>query len=215
MTESASELLERLSVEQARASTEPRLYPPYDTMCCDGIEDLARYLRAIGYDLDTEHTRMTPYRLTWYLRTLLGNAQHPKEVHVTSFSNTDPKIDHMVVVPHIPFWSACSHHLLPFTGEVSVGYVPNNRLVGLSKIPLIVRDIARGFWMQEHLADRIARTFEEELRPLGVAVRIEAQHTCQLLDLEQPPIPKMITTVLRGVYLLNPAAKAEFLSELS
>jgi len=192
----------------------PILYPPYDTMCDDGIADLARYLEAIGYDLKTEHTVLTPYRLTWYLRTLIGNAQRQKEYHITAFANENPKIDHMVVVPHIPFWAACSHHLLPFVGDVSVGYVPHAKLIGLSKIPLIVRSMAKGFWMQEHLANEIADAFERHLEPIGCAVRIEAQHTCQLLDLEQPPIPKMVTTVLRGVFLLNPAAKEEFLAEV-
>lgn len=180
-----------------------------------GIVQLQSFLKQMGFNADTEHTVVTAHRFSRYVQTLLGTTEPAPDIHITAFPNKEPRIDHMVVVPDITFWSACSHHLLPFFGTISVGYVPKAKLVGLSKIPLLVRSKAKGFWMQEHLANEIADAFERHLEPMGVVVRIEAQHTCQLLDLKQPPIPKMITTVLRGVFLLVPSAKAEFLAEIA
>lgn len=171
-------------------------------------------LDRLGLGMDSEHTNATPYRFTRYVQSLLGPKGGTDPVHITSFSNENPHIDHMVVIPNITFWSACSHHMLPFFGTIAVGYIPNDILAGLSKIPLVVRHIAKGLWMQEHLANTIADVFSQSLKPLALAVRIEAQHTCQLLDIKQPPIPLMITTVLKGNFLLNPSAKAEFEAEV-
>lgn len=143
------------------------------------------------------HTARTPQRLVHYLQYLLPSEE---DVVLTCFPNDSPRIDQMIVVPHIPFWSACVHHCLPFVGTMSVGYVPGERVMGLSKIPLYVRAVARGFWMQEHLGHCIADEFERVLEPLGVAVHIRAMHTCQLVKLKVPPAPEMVTTVLRGYF---------------
>jgi GTP cyclohydrolase I len=186
-----------------------QIYAPYDQLDRETVECAAAFLRKSGYDLDKEHSRLSPYRLAHYIKTVLkGNKD---SLHFTTFANENPRVDHMVTVPHIPFWAVCSHHLLPFVGYVSVGYIPSNRVVGLSKIPLYVREIALGPWMQEHLAAAIADRLEAEVAPQGVGVQIIAQHTCQLLDLGQPPIPWMITTVVRGALLLDASAHQEFL----
>lgn len=183
------------------------VYPPYDQVPVKFTDIAVALLKAVGLPCDTEHTAMTPFRLCHYLLHLTGVGE---DIHLTTFKNEDPIVSHMVAVPHIPFWSACSHHLLPFMGKISVGYVPNKELIGLSKIPLLVRQLAQGFWMQEHLANEIADQLEELLEPLGLGVFVEATHTCQLLDLKQPPIPVMRTSVLRGILLHGPAARDEF-----
>lgn len=183
------------------------VYAPYDKLDRETVACMDIALRRLGIATDGTHNDLTPYRLCHYLSYLATPAE---EFHLTAFPNEDPKVSHMVTVPAIPFWSACSHHTLPFVGKVSVGYVPNNLLIGLSKIPLLVRSLARGFWVQEHLANTIADKLEETMTPQGVGVMIEAMHTCQLLDLKQPPIPVMRTTVLRGIMLHGEKARDEF-----
>lgn len=185
----------------------------HEEMSTEGLSELCTVLQAAGFDMTSEHSAATPARFLRYLQVILNN-QHSNMPHITCFPNENPKVDQAQTIPSITFWSACSHHLLPFYGRISVSYLPNRQMVGLSKIAVLVRKIALGFWMQEHLAHAIADDLENHLGPIGIAVRIEATHTCQLLDVGQPPIPKMISTVLRGAFLLNPSAKAEFLAEV-
>jgi GTP cyclohydrolase I len=184
-------------------------YPPYDRISSEAAQKALELLQEVGIHCNTEHTEMTPYRLIRYL-TYLIQFPAPETFHLTTFKNEDPHITDLQVVPNIDFWSACSHHCLPFIGQASIGYIPGARLVGLSKIALLVRSLARGYWMQEHLAQVIADNLETSLQPQGVAVYLRAMHTCQLLDLGQPPIPIFKSTVLRGVLMHGPAARDEF-----
>ena len=173
-------------------------------------EDLIRHCEHVVGEVfqgqENQHLVRTPERFARYL-THLGR----EDVYNrwTAFENTD-KVQQLITVPGIHFWGACTHHLLPFVGTIDLGYVPMNKLIGLSKIPLLVRAIAKGFWMQEDLTKAIANRFTELVAPYGVAVRVRAQHTCQLLDVG-PPIPWMVTTELHGVLLHNPSAKQEFM----
>lgn len=183
------------------------IYPPYDKLDLEVVRAGSAYLSAVGVPCEGDHGRLTAFRMTHYLKHLIDGKP---EGHWTAFPNKDPEVSHMVVVPQIPFWSACSHHCLPFIGKISIGYIPNKLLIGLSKIPLLVRWHAHGLWLQEHLANAIADHMEELLCPQGVAVYVEAQHTCQLLDLGEPPIPIMKTTVLRGVLMHGEKARDEF-----
>ena len=189
------------------------LYYPYNELDEVTVNIMSEAMTDVGINTHHPHYNLTPHRYVHYLQHLMGG----KEFHLTVFDNIDPVIDAMIVVQDIPFWSACSHHTLPFFGKVSVAYIPNQCLVGLSKIPLLVRNMARGFWLQEHLAEAIADKMVEALSPLGVGIYIEAQHTCQLLDLLQPPIPLMKLSVLRGCFHpLDPTyhgdAREEFLA---
>ena len=154
-----------------------------------------------------QHWERTPERFARYLTHLGRKDEYSRW---TSFENVED-IKHLIVVPSISFWSACTHHLLPFVGQIDVGYIPNKLIFGLSKIPLLVREIARGFWIQEELTKAIAKAFDKLVEPSGMAVRIRAQHTCQLLDVG-PPIPWMVTMEAHGLLLHNPSAKAEFLA---
>lgn len=188
-----------------------KLYPPYDKLNQGIVAGMYHVLSQLGI-VNKAHTGLTADRLIYYLQYL--TEEDPRPFHLTVFPNVSPAVDHMVVVPHISFWAACSHHCLPFFGTASVGYIPHKVVVGLSKVPLLVRKIARGYWLQEHLANEIADQLEFALDPLGVAIQIRAQHTCQLLDLQQPPIPEMVTTVLRG-RLFKGEARAEFFSTVA
>ena len=166
-------------------------------------------LRTLGMP-DEVHTDLTGWRLVRYIKHLHEVQDAPR---LTVFPNEDPEIDQMVLVSNIDFWSACSHHMLPFFGTVTVGYIPKGHIIGLSKIPLLVRYLARRPTLQEHLAEVIADALRMHVKPKGIGVHIRAQHTCQLLDLAQPPIPVMTTTVLKGV-MRNAPARAEFLKEV-
>jgi len=187
-------------------------YSPYDQLDPAVVANAVAWLEALGYDLQSEHTRMTPYRLSWYVRQVLEN--RIEDVHVTSFANEDPEVKDMVVVPRIPIWSACAHHLLPFFGHVDFGYIPGQRLLGLSKIPQLIQRMAKGPWLQEHLAHAIADKFYQDLEADGVIVRVECQHTCVMLDLGWGDVPSMVTCALRGDFQDCPECVAEFMEHL-
>lgn len=174
--------------------------------------DLKHVLDRLGlFDPTAAHTKDTPRRLLKYLKHWTDwPGQAPFKV--TTFVNESPVADQMITIPNVPFWSCCSHHLLPFFGEVSVAYVPGHWLVGLSKVAQIVRWIAKKPQVQEHLAEEIADYLSALLDPRGLGVYIRAWHTCQLLSVG-PGAPQMTTTVVRGV-LKNHAAKDEFLREV-
>ncbi len=153
----------------------------------------------------SQHWDRTPERFARYLTHL---ARMPEPGRWTTFV-TDAETHQLVVVPAIHFWSACSHHMLPFMGKCWFGYIPKSKIIGLSKIPLLIREIARGFWMQEDLTKAIYDRFNKLVEPQGIGVHIRAVHTCQLMDVG-PPVPEMITTELHGLCLHGPA-KEEFL----
>jgi GTP cyclohydrolase I len=159
----------------------------------------------IAQGLPMEHWSRTPDRFARYLTHLTRCDDYDRW---TTFV-TDAETHQLVTVPAIHFWGACSHHMLPFMGQCWVGYIPNKKIIGLSKIPLLVREVARGFWMQEDLTAAIYRRLNELVSPAGAGVHIRAVHTCQLLDVG-PPVPEMITTELHGLCLHGPA-KEEFL----
>lgn len=172
------------------------------------LREAVNLLPARARQVGALHWNRTPERLARYLTHLGRGGDY------TRWTTFEATTRHMIVVPHIPFWSACSHHMLPFIGTASVGYIPKERIIGLSKIPLLVRDIAQGFWIQEDLTKAISDKLDELLSPSGIGVQIRAQHTCQLLDVGVP-IPWMVTTELHGFMLHTPAAKSEFLAAIS
>lgn len=186
-------------------------YPPYDQISVEVVANAVAWLESLGYDLHTEHTRMTPHRISWYVMSVL---RREREIHITTFANQDPKVEDMVVVPGISIWSACSHHLLPFFGRVDFGYIPGDRLVGFSKIPWLIREMARGPWMQEHLTHHIADRFNQELDAGGVIVRTVCMHTCAMLDLDSADVPSLTLCALRGDFIDRPDCVREFMSHV-
>lgn len=184
--------------------------PKYDQLPEEVVDTATAWLEALGYGMDTEHTSRTPVRISWYIREVLAA---PRDVHISAYKN-EPRMEDMIIVNDIPIWAACSHHLLPFFGRADFGYIPGEKILGLSKIPLTIQQIAKGPWVQEHLTHEIAGRLHVASGALGTIVRIECTHTCMMLDLDSGRVPSMITCALRGIFAYNPAAKEEFMQHI-
>ena len=164
-------------------------------------------LAALGVDLEAESTRETPRRMVDVYAELLT----PNSFNPTTFPN-DGDYDELVVARAIPFHSLCEHHLLPFIGVAHIGYLPGERIVGLSKLVRVVELYARSLQVQERLTTQIASWLERELDPKGVGVVIEAEHMCMSLRGVQKPGATTITSALRGLVRDDPRTRGEFLS---
>lgn len=184
--------------------------PKYEQLPKEIVDAATSWLKTLGYEMDTEHTSRTPARISWYVKEVL--TRHD-DVHISTYKN-EPRVEDMIIVDNIPIWSACSHHLLPFFGRVDFGYVPGEKILGLSKIPMIIQRIAKGPWVQEHLTHRIADRLYEVSGALGVIIRTECTHTCMMLDMDTGHVPSMTICALRGVFAYNPSAKEEFMQHL-
>ena len=165
-------------------------------------------LIAIGEDPDRDGLVKTPARVArMYEELFAGLSGEPDEYLETTFEHAH---DEMIVVRDIPFYSICEHHLLPFFGRAAVGYIPNERIVGLSKLARVVEHLARRPQVQERLTCEVADRIEQVLDPVGVAVTIEAEHTCMTMRGVKKPGSQMVTSVTRGAFRNNPATRAEF-----
>ncbi len=139
-----------------------------------------------------------------------GYKQDPAEILGTTFSSEG--YDELVLLKGISFHSLCEHHLLPFSGEAAVGYLPaEGRIVGLSKLARIVDCFARRFQVQERLTKQVAEALEKHLRPLGVAVVVQASHSCMTCRGVLKPGAEMVTSEMRGAFRDKPEARAEVL----
>jgi GTP cyclohydrolase I len=165
-------------------------------------------LLAIGEDPDRDGLRETPARVArMYAEVFAGLAVDPQAVPPVTF----PEEHHeMVILRDIPFASFCEHHLLPFTGMAHIGYIPNGRIIGLSKLARLVETFARRPQVQERMTSAIADTLMETLQPDGVAVLIEASHTCMTIRGVQKPGATMVTSAVRGGFRNRSATRAEF-----
>jgi len=123
----------------------------------------------------------------------------------------DVHYDEMVLVRDIDFYSLCEHHLLPFFGKVHVGYLPSEKVLGLSKIPRIVEIFARRLQVQERITTEVARTLEEVLQPKGVGVVVEATHLCMAMRGVERQNSVTVTSSLRGLFSEDPKTRGEFL----
>ena len=165
-------------------------------------------LLAIGENPDRDGLLDTPARVArMYAEVFAGLAMDPAEVLTVTFAE-----DHreMVILRDIPFASFCEHHLLPFTGIAHVGYIPNGQIIGLSKLARLVETFARRPQVQERMTSAIADTLMDTLQPDGVAVLIEATHTCMTIRGIQKPGATMVTSAVRGGFRSRPATRAEF-----
>lgn len=187
-------------------SVEP--YGPYKDVSPQAADAANKLLEEVGLDLSSQHTMMTPYRLAHYLEYW---TRPPDELRFTVFPNRDPVIDQMIVVSPIPFWACCSHHMLPFFGVVHFGYIPMAHLVGLSMVPLLIKEFCARPWLQETMTSRLADLFEVRLKPLGLGICTIAMHTCQMLDLGGPPVPQMEFSEMRGCFREAGQSRMEFL----
>jgi GTP cyclohydrolase I len=187
------------------ASTIAQVREPIDR---DGVARAARdLLVALGADLQSEDLRGTPRRMAAAYAELLT----PDPFELTTFPNNEG-YDELVVVRDIPFQSLCMHHVLPFQGVAHVAYLPADRIVGLSKLARIVERFARDLQLQERLTTQIADSLQQELRPKGVGVVLEAEHLCMSLRGVQKPGAKTITSALHGLVRDDPRTRGEFLN---
>lgn len=138
-----------------------------------------------------------------------GYTQNPSEVLTAALFNVD--YDELVVVRDIDFYSLCEHHMVPFFGRVHVAYIPNGKVVGLSKIPRTVEIFARRLQIQERLTTDIAQTIEAVLEPKGVGVVVEAKHLCMMMRGVQKQNTFAITSSLRGVFESDSKTRSEFM----
>jgi GTP cyclohydrolase IA len=163
-------------------------------------------LHALGADLDDEGVRETPRRMVEVYAELLT----PREFAPTTFPN-DEGYDELVVACDIPFHALCMHHLLPFHGVAHVGYLPGERIIGLSKLARVVDLFARDLQVQERLTEQIADWLDEHLRAKGLGVVLEAEHMCMTLRGVQKPGARTVTSALRGSVRDDPRTRQEFL----
>jgi GTP cyclohydrolase I len=165
-------------------------------------------LLAIGEDPDREGLQRTPERFAAaYAELFAGLREDPRQHLGVTF---DEGHKEMVVLRDIPFASMCEHHLLPFTGKAHVGYIPQGRVVGLSKLARLVEGYARRPQVQERLTSEIADAIMEELQPDGCGVVIEAVHTCMTIRGIKKSGATMITSAVRGGFKRRPETRAEF-----
>jgi len=167
-------------------------------------------LLAIGEDPEREGLVRTPERVARsYAELFSGLRDDPRRQLRVTF---DEHHREMVVLRDIPFASACEHHLLPFTGRAHLGYIPQGRVVGLSKLARVVEGYARRPQVQERLTSEIADALMEELQPDGCGVVIEAIHTCMTIRGIKKAGATMITSAMRGGFRRRPETRAEFMS---
>ena len=166
---------------------------------------VAELLDALGVDRRVEALRDTPRRVASTFAELL----EPAPFRATTFPN-DGGYDELVVVSDIAFSSLCEHHLLPFVGVAHIGYLPGERIVGLSKLPRLVEHRARRLQVQERLTTEVADWLERTLRPRGVGVVMEATHTCMSLRGVRQPGALTTTSALRGRVRKDPRTRQEF-----
>jgi len=167
-------------------------------------------LLALGEDLDREGLKKTPERVARMYAELLGGTFEDPKVHLRSVFTE--KYDEIVLLRDIPFHSMCEHHLLPFIGKAHVAYLPTGKVLGVSKLARIVDTFAHRLQAQERLTGQIADFLMQNLKPLGVAVVIEASHSCMTIRGIQKPGSLMVTSALRGSFKKDARSRSEVLS---
>ncbi len=187
---------EAAQVELSRASTE-QIY--------------AELLRRVGEDPARDGLLRTPQRMEKALAFFTrGYKQSVDEVlHAALF---DVDYDEMVIVKDIEFYSQCEHHLLPFFGKAHIAYVPQGKVIGLSKMPRIVDVFARRLQVQERLTQQVAEAIKEAIEPQGVGVVIEAQHLCMMMRGVEKQSSSTVTSAMLGVFKTQLQTRSEFLS---
>jgi GTP cyclohydrolase I len=169
-------------------------------------EAVRALLLALGQDPESEHLERTPRRVALAFQELLT----PRDVDPTTFPN-DEQYDELVLVRDIPFHTLCEHHLLPFVGRAHVAYLPQDRIVGLSKLARVVEHFSRALQVQERMTQQIAGWLEDQLTPRGVGVVLEAEHMCMRLRGVKAPGTMTVTSALRGALRTDARTRGEFL----
>ena len=166
-------------------------------------------LLAVGEDPDREGLKATPRRVANMYAELLEGMQHGPSEHLRSIFHE--KYDEVVLLRDIPFFSICEHHMMPFIGTANVAYLPDGKVLGVSKIARIVDCFAKRLQVQERLTAQVADFLMDNLKPKGVAVVIEASHSCMTIRGIRKPSSEMVTSALRGLFKSDPRSRAEVL----
>ena len=195
--------------EHVRAAPAPTVPRPSRDQAETAVRTLLAY---IGENPDREGLVETPKRfISAYEELFAGYKECPVEVLDRTFSETGG-YDDLVLVRDIPFYSHCEHHVMPFTGKAHIAYVPTGRVVGLSKIARLIDVYARRLQTQEHLTSQIATAIDEILKPKGVGVMLEAEHTCMSMRGVSKPGSLTVTTQFAGLFRNDPQEQVRFIT---
>jgi GTP cyclohydrolase I len=182
--------------------------------CTDEIECSVRtILEAIGEDPRREGLQRTPVRVARMYEELTAG-YHVDPVHLINDAIFDVNYDQMVVVKEIDYYSLCEHHMLPFLGQAHVAYIPDGKVIGLSKIPRIVEMFARRLQVQERMTQQIAEFLNDTLHPCGVAVVAEGLHMCAAMRGVKKANARMATSAMLGTFRENLATREEFFEHI-
>lgn len=167
-------------------------------------------LLAVGEDPDREGLQETPRRVARMYAELFKGLSRDPRVHLHKYFTE--KYDEIVLVRDISFNSMCEHHFLPFIGKAHIGYLPNGKIIGLSKLARVVEDVASRPQVQERMTETIANLLKEELEVRGVGVIVEAMHTCMAIRGIKKPGAVCVTSAMRGAFVKDAKTRAEFMS---
>ncbi|MCH7555941.1 MAG: GTP cyclohydrolase I FolE [Planctomycetes bacterium] len=167
-------------------------------------------LLAVGEDIEREGLKKTPERVARMYTELLGGMHENPKKHLRSVFTEN--YEEIVLLRNIPFYSICEHHLMPFIGSAHVAYLPSGTVLGVSKLARIVDCFARRLQTQERLTYQIADFIMNSLKPQGVAIVLEASHSCMTIRGIKKPGSVMVTSALRGIFRRDPKSRSEVLS---
>ncbi len=204
------ERVERESLAPSRALPGPEINPR-DLSSIDSKELLREILRRVGDDPDREGLQQTPDRIVRSWQEIYGGyAQRAEDILITQFQAE--QYDEMVLLRDFEFFSTCEHHMLPFYGKAHIAYLPDKKIVGLSKLARLTDMYARRLQVQERLTIQIASALQRVLKPKGVAVMLEGKHQCMCSRGVRKQEGKMVTSCLLGAFKENLASRTEFLA---
>jgi GTP cyclohydrolase I len=201
---------------------DPAEYDAFRDELDEGLEDECHHdiecavqeiLIAIGEDVEREGLLRTPHRIARMFEELTAG-YHVDPEKLVNNAIFDVAYDEMVIVRDIDFYSMCEHHMLPFTGHAHVAYIPDGKVIGLSKIPRIVEMFARRLQVQERMTQQIAEFLDKTLHPLGIAVVCEGYHMCAAMRGVKKADARMITSAMLGNFKVNQATREEFFAHL-
>ena len=177
-------------------------------------DHITEILKSIGEDPEREGLLKTPERVEKAMGFLTKGYSESTE-EIINGAVFEAENDEMIIVKNIEFYSLCEHHMLPFYGSVYVGYIPNKKIVGLSKIPRIVNMFARRLQVQERLTQQIADCIKDNLDPLGVMVVVEGKHFCSMMRGVEKQSSSMTTSAVVGAFRSDHITRQEFLTLIS
>jgi GTP cyclohydrolase I len=178
------------------------------------IEEAVRTLLSnVGEDPDREGLQRTPERVARMYDELLAG-YHTDPVKLINDALFTVDYSEMVIVKDIDFSSLCEHHMLPFLGKAHVAYIPDGKVIGLSKIPRIVEMFARRLQVQERMTEQIADFIDEVIKPQGVAVVVEGVHMCSMMRGVKKANASMVTSAVRGIFKTDPKTRSEFMEHI-